>query len=130
MSVSILVRDEQSTGVVDRRFTLEFPTELITVRELIRERVYQEVDDHNRAKRESFSGLVRPEYQSGHVDSKPRAHKPINWKPQFEKAIAAFEQHGILLLVDDRQTRSLDEVVHLRQGSEVTFIRLVMLVGG
>lgn len=50
---TITIRDE-STGVghEDRVFTLEMPGESMTVRELIRERVYQEVDDYNRAMRE------------------------------------------------------------------------------
>ena len=40
---------------------LEFPTERITVRELIRERVYQEVQDFNRKQGERvFRGLVQP----------------------------------------------------------------------
>jgi hypothetical protein len=35
-----------------------------------------------------------------------------------------------VLLVDDRQVESLDETVVLRAGGEVTFLKLVPLVGG
>ncbi len=130
MSVAVLVRDEQVSGTLDRSFVLQFPTEKITVRELIRERIYQEVDDHNRLRRELFLGLVRPEYQEGHPQKKARIHQPIDWKKQFDSAVIAYEHRSILVLVDQRQTTSLDEVVVLKHDSEVTFIRLVMLVGG
>ena len=49
---------------------------------------------------------------------------------QFDKAVEAFRHNGFLLLVDDRQLVGLDEKVHLRGGSEVTFLRLIPLVGG
>ena len=58
MSVTLTVRDETTSGDVYHELPLEFPTERITVRELIRERVYQEVQDFNR-KRER-AGLSRP----------------------------------------------------------------------
>jgi hypothetical protein len=38
--------------------------------------------------------------------------------------------HGFLLLVDDRQLTELDQEALLRPGSEVTFLRLLPLVGG
>jgi hypothetical protein len=47
MTVTLRIRDETTSGDVYDERSLEFPTERITVRELIRERVYQEVQDFN-----------------------------------------------------------------------------------
>lgn len=125
------VKDESMTGAIHRRFTLEFPTESITVRELIRERVYQEVDDYNHKAPEVFQGLIQPtDAQVALNGFKLKKSRQINWKPQFEKACEAYERNQILILAGDRQTSSLDETIQITKGTEVTFLKLVLLVGG
>ena len=62
MSATVIVRDETATGTPVHEFPLHFSSERITVRELIRERVYQEVSEYNfRSRREGgvIRGLVR-----------------------------------------------------------------------
>ena len=54
----------------------------------------------------------------------------VAWEPQFEQAIAAFEQNRILVLIDDRQAESLDETFTVSTRSDVTFVKLTPLVGG
>lgn len=131
MSATLAVRDETTSGTVERRFTLEFPTERITVRELIRERVYQEVQDYNRAGGEVFQGLVRPSDAEVALNGfRMRTRREIDWKAQYEQACAAFEQNRVLVLVGDRQAESLEETIEIGRGTEVAFLRLVMLVGG
>ncbi|MCA9101601.1 MAG: hypothetical protein R3C10_24900 [Pirellulales bacterium] len=110
---------------------LEFLTDEITVRDLIRERVYQDVKDFNLAGQDVFQGLVQPtdsEQTSGGFRLKER--RTIDWQPQFEKACEAFQENRILVLVDDRQTESLDERFLVGPQTEVTFLKLVPLVGG
>src|SRR5690606_6941083 len=110
---------------------LEFPTERITVRELIRERVYQEVDDYNRAKPDVFHGLVQPtDAETALNGFRMKKQREIDWKQQYERAIEAFEHNRILVLVDDHQAESLDETIEITRGTEVTFLRLMPLVGG
>lgn len=137
MATTLTIRDESmSPGGADHVFELEFPTESITVRELIRERVYQEVDDYNRQIRTAappkrYLGLVMPtEAEQTLNDAMPRKSREVNWKRQFDLAIEAYQKHQILVLVGDRQTASLDETIQIAPGMEVTFLRLVMLVGG
>ena len=132
MAVATLtVRDENLGGTTDRSFTLGFPSEQITVRELIRERVYQEVGDYNRERTGTFRGLVQPSDAETALNGyKVRPGREIDWKAQFEKACEAFESNRVVVLVDDRQCGSLDETITIRRGTEVTFLRLVLLVGG
>lgn len=48
----------------------------------------------------------------------------------YERALADFGGNGFLVLVGDRQLTGLDERVDLTAATEVTFLRLVPLVGG
>ena len=132
---TLTIRDESLTGDEQNRRTLEFPTESISVRELIRERVYQEVEDYNRGHRTGgnrvFNGLVQPtESELALRGFVVKGGRDIDWKAQFEKACEAFLKNRVLVLVGEKQTSSLDEVIEIGRGVEVTFLRLVMLVGG
>jgi hypothetical protein len=134
MTATLTVRDETPAGGVSNEWSLEFLNETITVRDLIRERVYQEVQDHNVAQRAigPYRGLVQPEgYEQAlngpRSDAKPR---PIDWHKQYEKAVEAFEANQVLILIDDRQAESLDESFTIGPGTSVTFLRLTLLVGG
>lgn len=136
MSVTLTIRDETATGEVYGELPLEFPSERISVRELIRERVYQEVQDFNlKGNSSTFRGLVQPtdteRVLNGHrPEFKMAQRRQIDWKPQFEKALEAFENNGFFILVDDRQAERLDEELVIGPRTEVSFVRLTMLVGG
>jgi len=63
MSTTLKIKDETTFslgGDDDRGFTLDVPEERITVRDLIRARVYREVQDYNLDQPEYFQGLVQP----------------------------------------------------------------------
>ena len=49
---------------------------------------------------------------------------------QFDKAVEAFGKQRFLMLVGDRQVESLDEELMLGVETEITFLKLVPLVGG
>ena len=61
---TITIHDETTTGRPTSELTLDLLSESLTVRELIRSRVYQEVDDFNRRQRTNpaapFHGLAQP----------------------------------------------------------------------
>lgn len=135
---TVTIRDELTTGERFDAGTLEFPTERITVRELIRERVYQEVQDHNRARssRPLFHGLVQPGESEVQLNGsraagyRLRAHRDVDWHAQFDLACEAVRRNRVLVLIGDQQSPGLDHVVELTRGIEVTFLKLVPLVGG
>jgi hypothetical protein len=60
MPATITIHDETASGRKTNTFTLDCLTEQITVRELIRSRIYQEVQDYNLKEPEHFRGLVEP----------------------------------------------------------------------
>jgi hypothetical protein len=114
MSTTPAVRDETLNGEPSREWLLEVVAENVTIRELIRSRVYQEVQDYNltiNLKRSSvFQGLVQPDEAenalNGWTLKKPRM---LDWKQQFDRAVEAFDKNQILILINDRQADSLDE---------------------
>jgi hypothetical protein len=120
-----------SIGKPEHTFTVHVSGETITVRELIKLRVFQEVEDYNQAMPTAFRMLVQPNEAertlNGFKFSKPRQ---VSAQAQFEKAIQAFEGNGFLVLVDDRQVDTLDDEISLRPETEVSFLKLVPLVGG
>jgi len=131
MPATLTIRDETTAGESRDAITLEFLTEQITVRELIRERVYQEVKDYNARKSDVFHGLVQPTDAEQTLNGfRMRQWRMIDWQPQFEKACEAFEANRVLILVDNRQAESLDERITLTSATAVSFLKLVPLVGG
>ena len=120
-----------SIGKPEHTFTVHVTGETITARELIRLRVFQEVETYNQELPRAFRMLVQPSEAertlNGFKFSKPRQVDP---QAQFEKAIEAFEGNGFLVLVDDRQVEGLDDEIPLRPETSVSFLKLVPLVGG
>jgi hypothetical protein len=131
MAATLTVRDETAGGKTVNELTLDILTEKLTVRELIRSRVYQEVQDYNRKGLEHFRGLVQPSGAEQTLNGyKLKTRREIDWKKQFELACDAFERNGFFILVDEHQAESLDEEIVLEAGTQVSFVKLTPLVGG
>ncbi|MDQ3942947.1 MAG: hypothetical protein M3254_07570 [Actinomycetota bacterium] len=134
MSTTLTIRDEttSSFGGDNEEFTLDVPTGRITVRELIRARVYGEVRDYNLRQPEYFRGLVQPTDAERTLNGfKVRRGRRIDPEKQFKRAVESFYRNGFLVLVDDRQVDELEEEIEIRPDTTtVTFLKLVPLVGG
>src|SRR4051812_10371760 len=101
MSLILTIRDGVSFNINANSFelTISMPTEVVTARELIRERVRQEVEDYNTRQPEYFRGLVQPTDAERTLNGfKLRKARTLDWEEQFEKAIEAFERNGFILL--------------------------------
>ncbi|MFF7867098.1 hypothetical protein ACFZCT_11625 [Streptomyces qaidamensis] len=88
--------DETTAGERRTAWGLEIAEERLTVRELIRRRVFQEVAEYN-------------------------ARTPRRIEPETQTALAerAFAGNGFLVLVGDRQVIDPDEEIELTLGTEV-----------
>ena len=131
MTLTLTIYDETLAGDRTGVRLLELMTERISVRELIRRRVYEEVQEHNLRAPEFFRGLVQPADAERVLNGyRLRQPRKIDWEQQFQRAVEAFERNEFFVLVDDRQVESLDEEIVLRPETEVSFLRLLPLVGG
>jgi hypothetical protein len=127
--MKVTVRDGTTAGETLAALDLQLDAERLTVAELIRARVHQEVRAHNAAPSSRFAGLIQPEPAERDLNG-PRAPKRVDAERQTDVALRAFERGHVLLLVDDRQVEDLQQEVTLRPDSNVTFLKLVPLVGG
>ncbi len=131
MSATITIHDETTSGTKTNTFTLDCLTERMTVRELIRARIYQEVQDYNQREPEYFRGLVEPSAAERVLNGyKLKAKRKIDWEEQYKRALEAFDRNGFFVLVGNRQAESLDESFEVKVETEVSFVKLVPLVGG
>ncbi|MBL8057101.1 MAG: hypothetical protein JNK29_10410 [Anaerolineales bacterium] len=133
MPTTLTIRDESTAtlGRPDLVWTLACPLEHLTARELIQLRIQHEVEAYNHRQPEVFQGLVQPSDAERALNGfRLRERRRLDWRRQAERALAAFESNGFILLVDDRQVDSLDQVLAVGPQTTITFLKLVPLVGG
>ena len=131
MPATLTIHDETMSGQKTNSFTLDCLTERMTVRELVRSRIYQEVQDYNQKQPEHFRGLVEPTNAERVLNGyKLKARREIDWQEQFQRACEAFERNGFFVLVGNRQAETLDEEFEVKVDTEVSFVKLLPLVGG
>ncbi|MEV4410322.1 hypothetical protein [Catellatospora sp. NPDC049609] len=128
---TLTIVDETTAGERGTAWHLEIFEERMSLREIIRRRVFQEVAEHNAAGAEVFHGLVQPGDTERTLNGlRMKAHRRVDAEQQFARAVEAFSRNGFVVLVDDRQVEELDTELQLGRGTEITFLKLVPLVGG
>jgi hypothetical protein len=131
MSTTLTVHDTALSGERLNSLSFEVLTERLTVRELIRARVYQEVQDYNQKQQSTYRGLVQPTDSESVLNGyRLRSPRQIDWKAQFDMALEAFQRNGFFVLIDEHQAEDLDEEVVIGRDTEINFVKLVPLVGG
>src|SRR5947207_1232625 len=131
MPTTVTIHDETTSGQKTNTFTLDCLAERMTVRELVRARIYQEVLDYNQKEPEYFRGLVEPTNAERVLNGyKLKAKRKIDWQEQYQRALEAFDRNGFFVLVGNKQAETLDQEFDLEVDTEVSFVKLVPLVGG
>jgi len=129
MPLTLSILYETTAGERCNAGVLQFDDATLTLRELIRVFVQEEVKRFNETGAEVFRGLVQPD-ESERILNGVRERPVLDWEKQFTKAIAAFKGNGFVVLLDERQITDLDETLHLTPQSQLTFLKLVPLMGG
>ena len=128
---TITITDERPAARQKTSFQMDFLESHITAREFLRRRIYEEVLRHNSTDAVAYNGLVTPTDLEQNLNrAAPKASRTIDWEAQYQKALEAFAGNGIIMLWNDTQIESLDEILELNEGSQATFLKLVPLVGG
>jgi hypothetical protein len=129
--MDLVVTDVTAAGKETARLLLEGLPSPLTLRDLIRFRVREEVARHNASLAPRFNGLVQPLDAEAHLNGYvlPRARR-LDWEAQADTAIRAFERNGLFVFVGERQVDDLDQELSLGDTDLVSFVRLVPLVGG
>jgi len=127
-----------SVGTLTRgveNYRIRLPKRKISVSELIAEKVYQEVSAYNSRARANYGReYLRNEeiermQDAGKIGLGSKRRRQVDPEVEYQKALQAFEQNVFLILVDGRQ-RELGDIITVTPQTNITFIRLVPLVGG
>lgn len=133
MAVTLNINDESMFGLTQPSyaFTLNLPNNYVSVRELIENRVRKEVEDYNEKQPEIFNMLVQPTHTERVLNGfKFKEKRKIDWREQYEKAVQAFERNSFIVLTDEIQMESLEQIIEVTPDTNITFLKLVPLVGG
>jgi len=139
MGISIQIVDEYFGKSKTPVFEINFPTETITIRDLITRRVEEEVAQVNAQRFKQKKSLQERMFLAGITNrapetllnaDKPKRHKMIDPVAAVRTALKAFEASRYFLLINDQQIEEIDKVVDLTPQTEAVFLRLTPLVGG
>lgn len=131
--ISVTIRDQSGAGKVATTITLDGIDSRITLRDLIRTRVREEVARYNAEAGGTgiFRGLVMPDgARPSPLGFRMPERRRIDWEQQAGKALEAFTRNGFFVLVAGRQVSDPDATLELTPDTDIRFIRLVQLVGG
>src|SRR5258708_15420322 len=112
MPLSLPILDETTSGMRHNAGAFDFAQTTLSLRELIRQRVQQEVERFNQGQTQVFRGLIEPE-ESERLLNGVRTRPKLDWERQFARAVTAYQSNGFLVLVDDRQATHLDAILEL-----------------
>ena len=131
MAVQLRVVDETTSGEIYNETVLRLASTRVSAREVIEERVREEVRKFNAEKQGLFSGLVQPrgaeKELNGYRLKKP---KTVDADEQVKIALKGFSENKFFFLVDDLQVESLDDEFGITDKTKITFLKLIPVVGG
>ena len=136
MNNTLTLYEETLTGERTHFQTLDFLTSRITVRQLIRAYVHEQVHEAQIAANQVATERVQPTPAERELNPDKvyernlQQPRHVNWEQEAERALEAFTRNRYFILIGDRQAESLDEQIELRVGTEVTFLKLIPLAGG
>lgn len=126
--VKLILRDDTTSGLSVAAGDLEMPSVEVTLRDILRERIYKEAALYNEAQPERFKGLIQPSWDERLLNGD--SDRRIDAERQYQYALRCFAQNGFLVLAGERQIVDLDEPLTVAEGEEIRFLKLVPLVGG
>lgn len=130
--MNVTIQDIGLAGDVKHELDISIGSHQITVRELIEQRVFQEVQSYNgQLENNHFKGLIQPSQAERTINAfQHRKKKQIDAEKQVYVALDAFQKNGYFILVNDRQVEQLDDIITLDTNTKINFIKLTPLVGG
>ena len=136
ITTTVTLCRETTSGEKSDFVLADFLDEITTPRELIRRWVYEAARERNQQPIGPFGSRVQPSEMetllNGYEDHSPLTRQPIkvDWEQAYAEAITAFTRNRYFVLVDNRQMTNLDEDVYLKPDTQVSFLKLIPLVGG
>lgn len=129
--MNLTIHDETATGSITNQVKIKCCTESITIQELIKVRVFQEVTDYNQKRSEYYRGLVQPHEAEPVLSGYKLDRKyKINAEEQYAIALNAFFKQAFYVLIDEQKIDDPGFVIKLKPHTKISFLKLQPLVGG
>jgi len=129
--MTIQIWDETIPGTRSNAGPVTLQAGPLSLKDVIRSRVQQEVSRYNESLPEMFQGLVQPEESEEILNGfRMKTRRPLDWEKQYQRACISFEKNGFLVVVNGLQVTELDDPLDVDRDSEVQFVKLVPLAGG
>ncbi len=129
--IDVKLKDETLGGKIINEIILSLESEIVMVKDILRARVYQEVEKYNFKLPEYFNGLVQPEEAEVTLNGyRLKNKRVIDQEKQFYVACDAYLKNSFFILIDDKQVNSLEQEVLLLKDMNISFVKLTPLVGG
>ena len=123
--VTVTIKDMTNAGTVRGTITLDGVDSSITLRELIRTRVREQVARHNATVAGSFRGrFMSDRAQPAPGGFRRPASRDADWEQQADRTLDAWARGGFGVRVGNRRIGLLDEVLELTAESDVRFVWL------
>lgn len=131
MEISVKVQNS-NLGAITSEFKIETSSTTITVKELIIEKVKQEVTIHNQKVEESLQAIGESTNYEQVINQKSNRYKlvPADIERECYIAFDAFAQNRFFLFINDKQYLNLEEPLPVASIIEVLFLKLTPLTGG
>ena len=127
--VTVTIKDVTGAGKVTGTITIKDIDSHITLRDLIRTQVREDVARYNANLTGIFRGLVMPSgAQPAPGGFRMPAGREVDWEQQADRTLDTWAHGGFSVRVDNRWVSLLDEVLELTAESDIRFVRLVQLV--
>lgn len=120
----LTIHDESFSGSILNLMKLKTSRKKISVRELIKMRVYEEVKAYNSKKTLCYRGLVCPENAEKVLNGyKLKRRAKLNPEQQFYTTMDVYNQRGFSILVDEQPVSDLDQHIKISNNTRVSFLR-------
>jgi hypothetical protein len=132
VATTTLTISEQATGGgKPNQFSDISIPERITVRQLICLYIDHQIEQHRDKSKDSqrHSFFIPLEQEQSLSGTQPGDGK-LNPEKLYSRALDAFSNNQFVLLVDDHQVEELEQDVFVTAKSNVTFLKLMPLIGG
>lgn len=124
------IRDENGFGTIFNEWQMNFDRVEVSVRDVITERVMQEVIRYNQTASTYKFDLVQPTELERQLNGPGKKRQRVDADKQIAIALQAFESNGFFVFIGDNQVENLDDLITIRPQTHVSFIKLTPLVGG
>ncbi len=125
------IRDETAMGQVIYEFDLLLSKPQVSVKEIISERVKLEVENYrNKKKSKGYSLFEVDKVEQIFNKYDLKITSKLNIEKQVAIALRAFDSNEYFIIIDITQVDSLEQRVDITDNLQVSFLKLVPIMGG